>query len=91
MSFWRIHPLDITGIVEGIDLEIGRLTQARALLAGNGSGKRRGRPVGAGAGDGRKVAKRAGNGMSAAGRKKISEAMKARWAKRKAVGAKRAA
>lgn len=79
-------------ILAAIDEEISRLTQARALLAGQVTGKRRGRPVGSGAGNGRKVAKRSGNGMSAAGRARLSAAMKARWAARKkAVGAKKAA
>jgi hypothetical protein len=83
--------VDITGIVAGIDQEIARLSEARALLAGQATGKKRGRPVGAVANNGSKTAKQAGNGMSAAGRARLSAAMKARWAKRKAVGAKKAA
>jgi hypothetical protein len=74
--------VDITGIVAGIDQEIARLSEARDLLAGQPNGKkRRGRPIGS-------VAK---TSMSAAGRARLSAAMKARWAKRKAVGTKKAA
>jgi hypothetical protein len=78
--------VDITSILAGIDMEIARLSEARALLAGQATGKKRGRPAGLAANNGNKVAKRAGNGMSAAGRARLSAAMKARWAaKRKAV------
>jgi hypothetical protein len=91
MSFWRIHPLDITSIVAGIDQEIARLSQARALLAGQTAGKKRGRPAGSVANNGSKVAKRAGKGMSDAGRARLSAAMKARWAAKKKAATKKAA
>lgn len=67
-------------ILSAIDDEIACLQSARALLAGTASGKRRGPP--------RKSesdvvpAKRA---MSAAGRKRIAEAQRKRWAKQKAA------
>jgi hypothetical protein len=83
-------------IIGALDEEIARLSQARALLSGNGSGKRRGRPVGSGVGsgavNGRKVATRAGKGLSAEGRARIAKAMRDRWAaKKKAAGAKKPA
>jgi hypothetical protein len=78
-------------IMQAIDQEIARLSQARALLAGEATGKRRGRPVGSGAGNGRKVAKRAKKGMSAEGRARLAEAMRARWAATKKGAAKKAA
>jgi hypothetical protein len=80
----------MNNIVAAIDQEIARLSQARALLAGEGTGKRRGRPVGSGAGNGRKVAKRAKKGMSAEGRERLAAAMRARWAKNKAAAKKAA-
>jgi hypothetical protein len=71
-------------ILSAIDAEIARLESARSLLAGKASTKRRGRsrtsklPIA--------PKKRT---MSAAGRKKIAEAQRRRWAKQKRVAKKR--
>jgi hypothetical protein len=71
-------------ILSAIDAEIARLQSARSLLAGKASTKRRGRlrtstlPTA--------PKKRT---MSAAGRKKIAEAQRRRWAKQKRVAEKR--
>lgn len=69
-------------ILGAIDEEIARLTNARALIAGENNGRKRGRPVGSGR---KRVAKR---GMTAAGRAKIAKAMRERWAKARAAGKK---
>lgn len=66
-------------ILSAIDAEIARLQSARALLAGTVS-KRRGRPRTSGSPAATK--KRT---MSAAGRKKIAEAQRKRWARQKAA------
>ena len=67
-------------IVSTIDAEIARLQSARSLLAGTASTKRRGRP---------RTSESAGapkkRTMSAAGRKRIAEAQRKRWAKQKAA------
>ena len=64
-------------IVAELDQEILRLREARQLLAGaSPNGNRRGRP----AKSLRIVSKRKKHNLSAAGRKRISEALKRRWA-----------
>jgi hypothetical protein len=67
-------------IVSTIDAEIARLQSARSLLAGTASIKRRGRPRTSESAVAPK--KRT---MSAAGRKRIAEAQRKRWAKQKAA------
>jgi len=74
--------VEVKRIVAELEKEIARLREARALLAGEGSGAgRRGRP-----------AKKSGRGsgkrrLTPEGRKRISEALKRRWAAhRKAAG-----
>lgn len=69
--------MQVNQIVAELEREINRLKEARALLAG-GSAKRRGRPPG------KATRKRR---LTAEGRKRISEALKRRWAlRRKAAG-----
>jgi hypothetical protein len=64
--------MDKTLIVRSLDIEIERLQRARALLSSTGSGS-------SGSGRGRR---RGGpRHMSAAARKRISDAQKKRWAK----------
>lgn len=80
--------MEVKQIVAELEKEIGRLKEARALLAGEGSGvRRRGRP-----------ARRAGTApkksgsrrLTPEGRKRISEALKRRWAARRKTTAKAA-
>jgi hypothetical protein len=76
--------VEVKKIIVELDEQITRLKEARSLLAGVETGpKRRGRPPGksTGKGNGRK------RHLSAEGRKRISEALKRRWAaRRKAAG-----
>jgi hypothetical protein len=69
--------MDNGKIIAAIDEQIGRLQQARQLLGGGASsnGRRAGRKA-RNAGTGKRT-------MSAAARRKISLAQKARWAKQK--------
>jgi hypothetical protein len=67
-------------IVSDIDAEIARLQSARSLLGGTPLTKRRGRPRTSGFPT---VPKK--RTMSAAGRKRIAEAQRKRWAKQKAA------
>jgi hypothetical protein len=76
--------MDITALLKSIEEEIARLQQARALLAGTNSARRRGRPPGT-TNKAKTTAVTAKRTMSAAGRKRIAEAQKARWAKQKAA------
>jgi hypothetical protein len=65
-------------ILSALDAEIARLQSARSLLVATASGKRRGRPPASeSAGSPKKRT------MSAAGRKRIAEAQRKRWAKQK--------
>ena len=86
-------------IIGEIDAEIARLQQARALLSESGSGeakRRPGRPIGSGAAKNKLTALPAiakaqpRRKISAAGRARISAAMKARWAKVRRVAKKAA-
>lgn len=73
--------MQVDRILSEIDREIGRLQQARNILAGTTGTAGRGRKTAAAA---QPVKKRRGrHRMSAEGRKRISEALKARWAERK--------
>ena len=78
--------MQVDQILSEIDREIERLQQARNILAGTTGtrGRRRETP------DAPKPAKKRGGRrrMSAEGRKRISEALKARWAERKKRAAK---
>ena len=82
-------------IIGEIDAEISRLQQAKALLSETDSGgvkRRPGRPVGSGAAKTVALPSKAKaqprRKMSAAGRARISAAMKARWAKVRRVAKK---
>lgn len=76
--------MEVKQIVAELEKEIARLKEARALLGGEGTGAaRRGRP--------RKttpaVRKTGKRRLTPEGRKRISEALKRRWAaRRKAAG-----
>jgi hypothetical protein len=74
--------MDIANVVAALKLERGRIDRAIAALEGLGSSARRGRPPKAVS-----TASRQRRGMSAAARKRISEAMKQRWAKWKGKSA----
>ncbi len=67
--------MDIANVVAALKEQRTRIDRAIAALEGLGSPGRRGRPS--------KAAATTGRHMSAAARKRISEAMKQRWAKRK--------
>lgn len=74
--------MDVRRILSEIDAEIARLQQARSALTGiAGSGTvapRRGRPTGS-------VNKTRKRKLSPEGRKRIADAMKRRWAERRAA------
>jgi hypothetical protein len=74
--------VEVKQIVIELEKEIARLKEARALLAGGGSGagkRGRGRPPGKAKGSGRAGKRR----LTPEGRKRISEALKRRWAARR--------
>ena len=71
--------MDIANVVAALKEQRTRIDHAIAALEGLGSPARRGRPPKAGSTTGRR--------MSAAARKRISEAMKQRWAKWKGKSA----
>ena len=72
--------MDIGNVVAALKQERGRIDRALAALGGLSSPARRGRPPRAVSTAGRQR-----RGMSAAARKRVSEAMKQRWAKWKGV------
>jgi|HubBroStandDraft_5_1064220.scaffolds.fasta_scaffold160799_2 hypothetical protein len=76
--------MGVKEIVAEIDRQITHLKEARALLAGQAPGaKKRGRPLGST----NAVRKHRKHRLSPEGRKRISEALKRRWAlRRKAAG-----
>lgn len=78
--------MEVKQIVGELEKEIARLKEARALLAGGSSGAaRRGRPAGRPAAAPKKAGKRR---LTPEGRKRISEALKRRWAARRKGAAK---
>jgi len=82
--------MDVSRILSEIDAEIARLQQARtaltAIAASGTVAPRRGRPKG---GTNKKTAKpRRKRNLTPEGRKRIAEAMKRRWAERRAALAK---
>lgn len=81
--------MDVSRILSEIDAEIARLQQARSALtaiAGSGTvAPRRGRPKGS---VNKKTAKRRKRNLTPEGRKRIAEAMKRRWAERRAATSK---
>lgn len=72
--------MQVSEILIEIDAEIERLRQARNLLAGAGDVKSGRRSRSAAAKAGKSTGKRK---LSAEGRRRISEAQKARWAQRR--------
>ena len=70
--------MNLDNILAELKRERERLNDAIAALERVGGGATRGRPVGSGA-----TGVRGRRTMSAAARKRISQAMKARWAQRK--------
>ena len=76
--------MNITDIVAELRKERTRLDSAIAALEGIGGPARRGRKPGVSYGP--TVKKRTG-GITAAGRKRLSEMMKKRWAERRRKGA----
>lgn len=78
--------VEVKQIVAELEQEIARLKEARALLAGGSTGARRGRPKGTSKAKQKTGRKRR---LTPEGRKRISEALKRRWAaQRKQKGAK---
>jgi len=82
--------MQVSEILSEIDNEIARLQEARRLLAGEGSGttKTRGRKPAAAAAAAAPKKRRRRRKLTPEGRKKLSEALKARWAERKKKAAK---
>lgn len=78
--------MEVSRIINEIDAQIAKLQQARALLAGTvavrtGPGRPKGSKNAATAAPRKRK-------LSAAGRKRISEAMKKRWADKRKQGSK---
>lgn len=73
--------MQVDQILSEIDREIARLQQARNILAGTTGATGRGRRASTAEKPAKK--RRGRRRMSAEGRKRISEALKARWAERK--------
>jgi hypothetical protein len=65
-------------ILAALNAEIAQLRSVRYLLADSASTKRRGRPLGSSSHSKKRT-------MSAAGKKRIAEAQRKRWAKQKAA------
>lgn len=85
--------MQVSEILSEIDNEIARLQEARRLLAGESSGttRTRGRKPAAAAAAVAAAApkkRRRRRKLTPEGRKKLSEALKARWAERKKKAAK---
>lgn len=78
--------MEVKQIITELEQEIARLKEARALLAGSSTARRRGRPKGTPNAKKKQGRKRH---LTPEGRKRISEALKRRWAaRRKQKGAK---
>lgn len=82
--------MDVSRILSEIDGEIARLQQARAALVGISSSgtvaTRRGRPKGSVNKNTTKTRRK--RNLSPEGRKRIADAMKRRWAERRAAASK---
>ena len=72
--------MDTARIVRELDAEIARLTSARNLLAGSSNTQVKGRVRVAHI---KRTTAKPGRHLTAAGRKRLSELMKKRWAERK--------
>jgi hypothetical protein len=87
-DMYNAPPMGIAGIVKALELERDRIDSAIAALSGglapNGRRGGRRRAVIANSATPRKPKRR----LSAAGRKRISDAAKARWAKARKTGKK---
>ena len=78
--------LDIQSIVAELKNELARIGTAIGLLEGTAEApprKRRGRPPASAAGKAQPEGR--GSGLTPAGRRKLSEAMKRRWAQRRSA------
>jgi len=73
--------MDTASIIAQIDVEISKLQQAKAILAGTAIKNGLGRPETTHVVSKPVTAKPANRGMSAEGKAKIAAAQKARWAK----------
>ena len=74
--------MDTARIVQEIDNEIARLTSARNILTGSNSNTHARRNT-KGASGRRATSTKPANRLSPAGRRKLSEMMKKRWAERR--------
>jgi hypothetical protein len=74
--------VDTARIVQEIDNEIARLTSARNILTASNSNAHKSRRMKS-ASSKRAVSAKPGNRLSPAGRRKLSEMMKKRWAERR--------
>lgn len=81
--------MDTARIVQEIDNEIARLTSARNILTASNSNSHT-RPETRRAPSKRAASARPANRLSAAGRRKLSEMMKKRWAERRKKAAAKA-
>jgi hypothetical protein len=81
-----IWGMNTNELLEALDSEINRLQQVRNALSDLSAPKRRGRPKAASAAPVKKVKRT----MSAAGRKRVAEAQRERWANHKAAAKKAA-
>ncbi|HKR27023.1 MAG TPA: hypothetical protein VJS11_06195 [Acidobacteriaceae bacterium] len=80
--------MEVKQIVVELEQEIARLKEARALLAGTSTAARRGRPKGTSKTNQKSGRKRR---LTPEGRKRISEALKRRWAAQRKQKAAKAA
>lgn len=84
--------MDTTKVIAEIDQELSRLQHARAIVAGLGgtaAPRKPGRPPLKLTGTIPAKASKKRGGISPEGRKRIAEAMKRRWAERRAAQAKK--
>ena len=82
--------MDTARIVQEIDSEIARLTSARSILKGNNNLSRHAPQQTRSAPTKRAVSPKPANRLSAAGRKRLSDLMKKRWADRRKKAAAKA-
>lgn len=76
--------MEVQQILQELENEIARLKEVRALLAGDAAPtRRRGRPPRLAGKSAAHSAAKQTRGLSAAGRRRISEALKRRWAERR--------